>query len=238
MLNCPNISKMIPYSLSFKKFLVVSLACHFALVLTIFSNHASNTPVQKDAIPVSLLFEIPQNYEPSVHKGSKAQLSLIDTEKIIIMRSSVSDRSAERRSIEAVGTAKPGILLEQAEVGFVSAKQDAEPLASSKLVKFSHSAKTPEVLQNLSSNKVKSAEVEVFSSAVALDVDRQVFVKSYPQLDSIDLVRQGAFESQRSDALAEGRSFKNDNELEDYLLSSQKNARNQHFRASARFNTF
>jgi len=229
MLNSPNISKMIPYSLSFKKFLVVSLAWHFALVLAIFANHAFNKPVQKDVIPVTFLFEIPQNYERSVPKASEAQLSLIDTEKIIIMRSSVSGRSAERRSIAVFGTAKPGILLEQAEIGFLSAKQDAESLVASKPVKFSHSEKTPEVLQNFHGNKVKSAEVEVVSSAVALDVDGQVFVKSYPQLDSINLVRQGDFESQRSDTPAEGRVFKNDNKLEDYLSPSQKMARNQHF---------
>jgi TonB family protein len=229
MLNCPNILKGSLYSSSFKKFLIVSFACHFALVLAIFANHAFNEPVQKNAIPVSLLFEIPQNFEPSVPKGSETQLSLIDTEKVITLRSSISDRSAERRSIGTVGTAQPGILLEQAEAGYVSANQGAELLASSKLVQFSNSAKIPEVLQNLLGKKVKSAEVKVVSSAVALEVDRKVFVKSYPQSDNVDLVRQGDFESQRSDTPAEEKSFINTNKLEDYLWRSQKKARNQHF---------
>lgn len=229
MLNFPNIFKGLLYSLSFKKFLIMSLACHFALVLVIFANHAFNKPVQEDAIPVSLLFEIPQNYKPSVPKDSENQLSLIDTEKVIIMRSSVSDKSAERRSVGVVSTAKPGILLEQAEVGFVSAKQDAEPLASSKLVQFSHSAKTPEVLQNLRGKKVNSEKVQVVSSAGRLDINRRVFVKPYSQLDSVHVVHQGDFESQRSDTPAEGKSFKNNNKFEDYLLPSQKKSRNQHF---------
>ncbi len=217
------------YSSSFKKFLIVSFACHFALVLAIFANHAFNKPVQKDAIPISLLFEIPQNYEPSIPTGFENQLSLKEIEKVITLRSRVSERSEQRISTETIGTAKPGILLKQAEVGIVSANQDAESLASSKLVQFSHSAKTPEVLQNLLGKKVKSAEVKVVSSAVGLDLDRQVSLKSYPQLDSVDLVRQGDFKSQRSDIHAEGRSFKNDNKLEYYLLSSSKNARNQQF---------
>ena len=203
MPNYPNIFKGPPYLLSFQKFLLVSLACHVALVLAIFGNHAFNKPVQKDVIPVSLLFEIPPNSEPSIPKSFETELSLKDQDKIITMRSKVSDELTERMSSEAVGTVKPGILLEQAEVEFLSAKQDAEQLVSSKTVLSSHSAKIPEIQKNLRGQKVKSTEVEVASSAVALNVDRQVFVKSYPQLHSIDLVRQGDFESQRSDRPAE-----------------------------------
>ena len=229
MLNCPNILKGSLYSLSLKKFLIVSFAIHFALVLAIFANHAFNKPVQKDAIPISLLFEIPQNYEPSIPSGSETQLSLKEKEKVITLRPRASERSEQRISTETIGTAKSGILLKQAEVGIVSANQDAESLASSKLVQFSHSAKTPEVLQNLLGKKVKSAEVKVVSSAVALEVERQVFVKSFPQSDNVDLVYKGDFKSQRSDTPAEGKSFENSNKFEDYLLPSQKKARNQNF---------
>jgi len=229
MLNCPNIFKMTPYSLSFKKFLLVSFACHFALVLAIFANQVFNKPVQKNAIPISLLFEIPHNYEPSIPTDSETQLSLKETEKVITLRSGVSERSEQRISTETIGAAKAGILLKQAEVGMVSANQDAESLASSKLSQFSHSGKTPEVLQNLRGNKVKSAEVEVVSSAWGLDLDKQVFVKSYPQSDNVALVHRGDFKSQRSDTPSEGKSLKNSNKFEDYHLPSQRKARNQHF---------
>ena len=227
MLNCPNILKSSPYSLSFKKFLVVSLACHCALVSAIFANHAFKKPVQKDAIPVSLLFEIPHNSEPSIPTSFEKPLSLKDTEKLKIMQSSVRSRLAEPSSIEAVGAVKPGTILKQTELAIVSAKQDSEQSVSSKLVPFSHSVKNPEVLQILRGTKVKSAEAEVVSSSITLDLDKQVFVKSYPQGDSLDLDRQGGFESQRSHTVAEGRPFKNDTILQGYQLSLQKRARNQ-----------
>ena len=232
MLNCPNILKSSPHSPSFKKFLVVSLACHCAVVLAIFTNHTFKKPVQKDAITVSLLFEIPHNSEPSIPTSSEIPLSLKDIEKIKIKQSSVPDRLAERSSIEVVGAVKPGIILKQAELEIVSAKKDAEQLVSSKLVRISHSVKKPEVLQNLRGTKVKSTEAEVVISSIALDLNRKVFVKSYPQADSVDLDRQGGFESQTSDTVAEGRAFINGNKLEGYQLSSQKRVHYQQFERS------
>jgi len=225
MPNYPNIFKDPPDSLSFQKFLSVSLLCHVALVLAIFANYAFDKPVQKDAIPVSLLFEIPPNTEPSIPKNFETQLVLKDKDKIIIMGSKVSDELAERRLIEAVSSVKPGIILEQAEVEFISAKQDVEPLASSKPVQFSHPAKIPEVQMNLSGQKVKSTEVMVVSRAKTLSLDSQIFIKSDLQSESVD---QDSSENRRSDMVFTEQPFKNDKKLENYPFSSQENTRNQH----------
>ena len=225
MPNYPNIFKDPPDSLSFQKFLSVSLVCHVALVLAIFANHAFNKPVQKDTIPVNLVFEIPSNFEPSIPKSFETQLVLKDQDKIITMGSKVSDELAERRLTESVSSVKPGIILEQAEVEFISAKQDAEQLASSKPVQFSHPAKTPEAQKNLTGQKVKSTEVKVISRAKTLNLDSQIFVKSDLQSESVD---QDTSENRRSDMFSTEQPFKNDKKLENYQFSSQENTRNQH----------